>query len=86
MDWVVELLNLFTKSIYGSEGSNYTKNRILMESPLILVYRSSHANFERNFHLTGLTSRHAPKNMEESRRLLLEYMEVHKANCKTNGG
>ncbi|KAF7793203.1 hypothetical protein EIP86_004312 [Pleurotus ostreatoroseus] len=74
VDWVVELLNLYIKYIYGGEGSNYTKKRILMESPLVLLFRSSHANFERNFQLTGLTTRHAQKNMTEMYSILLKYM------------
>ncbi|KAI0703413.1 hypothetical protein BC835DRAFT_1410692 [Cytidiella melzeri] len=63
VDWIVELLNLYIKEIYGGEGSNYTKKRILEESPLVLIYRQSHANFERNFHLPGLSAAHAQKDM-----------------------
>ncbi|KAF7792563.1 hypothetical protein EIP86_003604 [Pleurotus ostreatoroseus] len=76
VDWVVELLNLYIKDVYGGEGSNYTKNRILMESPLILIYRSSHANFERNFRLSGLSTRHAAKDMKAAFAQLLQYMHT----------
>lgn len=77
VDWVVELLNLCTKHIYGSKGSNYTKQRILTESPLVLIFRSSHSNFERNFRLPGLTTRHAPKNMKDMYNRLQAYMAEH---------
>ena len=80
VDWIVELLNLLTKAIYGGEGSNYTKARILLESPLVLVFRSSHANFERNFHLSGLTSKHADKDMTKTYEDVLKYMRTVKPN------
>ncbi|KAJ7200531.1 hypothetical protein GGX14DRAFT_571939 [Mycena pura] len=36
VDWVVEqMINLPTKDTYGGRGSNYTKKRVLEESPLI---------------------------------------------------
>ncbi|KAH9929412.1 uncharacterized protein B0H18DRAFT_1209856, partial [Fomitopsis serialis] len=38
VDWVVELMNLFTKDTYGGDGSNYTKDRVITESPNVLVY------------------------------------------------
>lgn len=41
---------------YGGEGSNYTVNRILTESPNILVYRSCIRNAEHNYILNGLTT------------------------------
>lgn len=80
IDWLVELLNLYLKSVYGGEGSNHTVERIIEESPLIRVFRSSHANCERNFRITGLTNRHAPKNMEATYRVLLQYMADHNVN------
>ncbi|KAJ3555332.1 hypothetical protein NM688_g2636 [Phlebia brevispora] len=75
IDWQVELLNLYTKEIYGGEGSNYMRDRILLESPLILILRSSHANFEHNFRLLGLTTRHTKKDMTAAFELLLRYMK-----------
>ncbi|KAH9842506.1 uncharacterized protein C8Q71DRAFT_827213 [Rhodofomes roseus] len=56
VDWVEEYNNLLTKDTYGGEGSNYTVNRILTESPNILVYRSCIRNAERNYILNGLTT------------------------------
>ncbi|KAI0681765.1 hypothetical protein BC835DRAFT_1311785 [Cytidiella melzeri] len=63
VDWVVELLNLFIKEIYGGKGSNYTKKRILDESALVLIYRNCHKVFKQNFLLSGLTYAHTTKNM-----------------------
>lgn len=63
VDWVVELLNLLIKVIYGGDGSNFTKERILLESVLVLLYRNSHANMESNLALPGLTTKHAEKDM-----------------------
>ncbi|KAI0743680.1 hypothetical protein C8Q80DRAFT_1107242, partial [Daedaleopsis nitida] len=48
VDWMVELLNLYIKAIYGGEELNYTKELILLESVLILLYRSNHGNMEWN--------------------------------------
>ncbi|CDO76158.1 hypothetical protein BN946_scf184740.g1 [Trametes cinnabarina] len=76
VDWLVELLNLYTKVIYGGKSSNYTKARIILESVLVTVYRSSHANIERNFHLRGLTSKHATKDMRETFKVVLEYLRT----------
>ncbi|KAI0332528.1 hypothetical protein GY45DRAFT_1298662 [Cubamyces sp. BRFM 1775] len=75
VDWLIELLNLYTKVIYGGEGSNYTKARIILESALVTIYRSSHANLERNFCLSGLTHRHAAKNMRETFKFVLDYLK-----------
>ncbi|CDO72246.1 hypothetical protein BN946_scf184970.g98 [Trametes cinnabarina] len=76
VDWLVELLNLYTKVIYGGEGSNYTKARIILESVLVAIYRSSHANLERNFYLAGLTHKHASKDMKQTFTVLLEYLKT----------
>lgn len=61
--------------IYGGEGSNYTKARIILESVLVTIYRSSHANLERNFHLSGLTHKHATKDMKETFKSVLNYLK-----------
>lgn len=63
VDWIVELLNLLIKVIYGGEGSNQTKDYIILESVLVLIFRNSHSNMERNFSLSGLTTTHAEKDM-----------------------
>ncbi|TBU61019.1 hypothetical protein BD310DRAFT_767432, partial [Dichomitus squalens] len=75
VDWVLELLNLFTKDMYGGSGSNNTKERILFESILVLLFRSSHANFERNFRIGGLTFAHAKKDMRKTFKFVLDYLK-----------
>lgn len=66
--------------IFGGSFSNYTKERVIAESPLIEVYHSCHANIERNFQLGGLTTRHTPADMKRTYRVLVEYMEQHATN------
>ncbi|CDO77022.1 hypothetical protein BN946_scf184380.g8 [Trametes cinnabarina] len=86
VDWLVELLNLYIKIIYGGDGSNYTKERILIESILVLVFRSSHANVERNFRIPGLTNKHAEKNMRATFTDILDgYLKKYGPN-KYNAG
>ncbi|EJF63965.1 hypothetical protein DICSQDRAFT_145419 [Dichomitus squalens LYAD-421 SS1] len=80
VDWVIELLNLLIKVIYGGEGSNYTKERILLESVLVRIFRNSHANMEQNFALSGLTTRHAKKNMKKTFDDILKRMEERGPN------
>ncbi|KAM5542861.1 hypothetical protein V8D89_003245 [Ganoderma adspersum] len=89
VDWVVELLNLLIKVIYGGDGSNYTKERILLESVLVRIFRNSHANMERNFALPGLTTRHAHKDMKATFNQLLKHIEntapnVYRPGRKSN--
>ncbi|KAI0685472.1 hypothetical protein BC835DRAFT_1290053, partial [Cytidiella melzeri] len=74
VDWVVELLNLFIKEIYGGEGSNYTKKRILDESALVLIYRNCHKVFEQNFLLSRLTYAHTTKNMTTTFHQVIQYI------------
>ena len=71
--------------IFGGSYSNYTKERVIAESPLIEVYHSCHANIERNFQLGGLTTRHTPPDMKRTYRVLAEYMEQHDTNTYQPG-
>ena len=54
----------------------------------MLLFRSSHANFERNFRLPGLSYAHAKKDMQETFKEMLRKLEARKANehCITRGG
>ncbi|KAJ3473410.1 hypothetical protein NLI96_g13016 [Meripilus lineatus] len=74
-DWVIELLNLYTKDVYGGSSSNYTKDRVLAESSIVLVLRNCHSNFERNFKLTGLSTAHAKKDMTMTFKELQHYIQ-----------
>ncbi|KAJ6570751.1 hypothetical protein B0H10DRAFT_2352387 [Mycena sp. CBHHK59/15] len=81
VDWVVEqMVNRPTKDTYGGHGSNYTKKRVIQESTLIQVYRQCCRNIERNFHLTSLTSHHAPPNMEKTYKKMARYLQEHGPN------
>ena len=59
-----------TQDTYGGEGSNYTVNRIITESPNILVYRNCITNAERNYVLNGLTSARGKPDMSTTYRSL----------------
>ncbi|KAI0636167.1 hypothetical protein C8Q77DRAFT_1052009, partial [Trametes polyzona] len=76
VDWIVELMNLYTKVIYGGGGSNHTKGRIILESVLVLVFRASHANLERNFCLRGLTNAHGKPDMRATFAAVLSHMQA----------
>ncbi|EPQ50052.1 hypothetical protein GLOTRDRAFT_51116 [Gloeophyllum trabeum ATCC 11539] len=80
VDWVVELNNLFTKFTHGGSSSNYTKDRVILESPLIDVFRSCTENIERNLHLTDLTRRHSPPDLSKTYKALRDYMKTEGTN------
>lgn len=63
------------KHIYGSGGSNYTKARIIADSPLIETYRFYHQLMEENSYLSGLTLRHAPPDMKKTFSVMEKYMQ-----------
>ncbi|KAI0705899.1 hypothetical protein BC835DRAFT_1403706 [Cytidiella melzeri] len=75
VEWVVELLNLFIKEMYGGKGSNYTTTRIVDESALILIYRNTHNIFEQYFLLSGLSYAHTTKNMTATFSEVQQYIQ-----------
>ncbi|EPS93387.1 hypothetical protein FOMPIDRAFT_1136238, partial [Fomitopsis schrenkii] len=85
VDWVVELMNLFTKDTYGGEGSNFTVKRVIEESPNVLVYRSCIRNAEMNYHLNGLSSAHGKKDMTKTYNVLLKRMEETRPHAYIEG-
>ncbi|KAJ6586746.1 hypothetical protein B0H10DRAFT_1925747 [Mycena sp. CBHHK59/15] len=81
VDWVVEqMINLPTKDTYGGQGSNYTKKRVLEESPLIQIYHQCCSNIERNFQLNSFTSRHATPDMTKTLAKMAIYMQQNSPN------
>jgi hypothetical protein len=70
---------------FGGRGSNYTKARVIEESPLVEIYRSCHHNIERNFNTTGLTQRHGPPNLSKTFEVLATYFKTHSPNEHCNG-
>ncbi|KAF9565289.1 hypothetical protein CPC08DRAFT_630209 [Agrocybe pediades] len=65
--------NLYTKVIYGGEGSTRTLKHILDESILIEFFRECHVTIENGFHLVNRTISHHPTNMVKT----LHRMEHH---------
>ncbi|KAJ7172147.1 hypothetical protein C8R46DRAFT_1258157 [Mycena filopes] len=81
VDWVVEqMINLPTKDTYGGRGSNYTKKRVLEESPLIQIYSQCCNNIERNFQLGSYTSRQGAPDMTQTLAKMALYLEEHAPN------
>ncbi|KAF9488889.1 hypothetical protein BDN71DRAFT_1402611 [Pleurotus eryngii] len=79
IDWLVELLNLFTKVIYGSSGSSRTFDLILKQSPLISIFRWIMTIVQDNFHLLHRSVRHAPADLTKTLQFLRERLEHHRA-------
>ena len=63
----------------GGEGSNYQKERIIKESPLIEVYKNIRLQLQDMFQLSNQTSRHSLPDMTETFAILGRYMREHKA-------
>ncbi|KAG1779313.1 hypothetical protein EV702DRAFT_1178476 [Suillus placidus] len=85
VDWCVELNNLFTKVINGGKGSNHTVPRIIMESPLIQIYRNLHTMFQNDFLHTHKTTQHGEANMSKTFQILCGHMSKHSVNEVVNG-
>ena len=66
VDWLLELENLYTKVIYGGSGSNYTVERIIVESPLIELYRTCKKVVEDQYMLSHKTTRHGDPDLVET--------------------
>src|ERR1700723_3874739 len=79
IDWLVELMNLYTKVVYGSSGPARTFQLILKQSPLIETFRHVHLIVQDNFHLLHRTVRHAPPDIRNTLKVLCEMLEQHQA-------
>ncbi|KAI6134580.1 hypothetical protein EDD17DRAFT_1783097 [Pisolithus thermaeus] len=66
VDWCVELNNLFTKVKNGGKNSNRSVERIILESPLVQVYRNLQGLVQQSFGHTHLTTNHAAPNMRKT--------------------
>ncbi|RPD52131.1 hypothetical protein L227DRAFT_515315 [Lentinus tigrinus ALCF2SS1-6] len=77
VDWLVELMNLFTKVVYGSSGYTRTYQLVIKQSPLIELFRKVHTLFQDNFHLLHRSVRHAPPDLTNTIKILLEALQVH---------
>ena len=68
------------QAIFGGRYANYTKERVLTESSLIDIYHNCHTNIERNFLLSGITTRHVPPDLTTTYKVLRTYMRAHGSN------
>ncbi|KAF9234053.1 hypothetical protein BU15DRAFT_66045 [Melanogaster broomeanus] len=74
-DWCVELNNLFTKVKNGGKGSNHTVQWILLESPLVQVYRNIQGMVQQTFEHTHLTTNRSDPDMTKTFSKILERHE-----------
>ncbi|KAG1796230.1 uncharacterized protein HD556DRAFT_1431369 [Suillus plorans] len=77
IDWCMESNNLYTKVIHGGKGPNRTIDRIILESPLVQVYRNLQRVFEENFLHLHLTTRHTIVDMTRTFNELCRYIAQH---------
>ncbi|KAG2743119.1 hypothetical protein P692DRAFT_201841915 [Suillus brevipes Sb2] len=85
VDWCVELNNLFIKVKNGGNGSNRSVARVILESPLVEVYRNAHSVIETNFMHTGRTSLQAAPDMKKTFEGLLMKMRSSSPHIHTPG-
>ncbi|KAG1883646.1 hypothetical protein F4604DRAFT_1575628 [Suillus subluteus] len=85
VDWCMELNNLYTKNtlanhiyvIHDGKGPNHTTDHIILESPLVQVYRNLQQVFEESFLHSHLTNRHAIVDMMQTFKKLCKYIAQH---------
>lgn len=63
--------------INGGTGPNRNVDRIILESPLVQVYRNLHTAFEKNFMHAHLTSQHAEANMAKTFHEVCKHLSEH---------
>ncbi|KIK92368.1 hypothetical protein PAXRUDRAFT_147505, partial [Paxillus rubicundulus Ve08.2h10] len=63
--------------IHGRKFSNRTIDHIILELPLVQVYRSLHSTFKKNFLHAHLTPQHTEVNMAKTIHQLCKYMMDH---------
>ncbi|KAI0683240.1 hypothetical protein BC835DRAFT_1409447 [Cytidiella melzeri] len=80
VDWLVELMNLYIKVVYGSSGYARTFQLILKQSPLIEVFRRIHQTMQDNFHLLHRSVRHAPPDLTNTIQALCDLLRKNKAH------
>jgi len=69
----------------GGKGSNRTVERILLESTLVQIYRSTQATIQKNFLHTHLTTRHADPDMTKTFANLASKLVVHSPHTFVSG-
>jgi len=69
----------------GGKGSNQTMERILLESTLVQIYRSTQATIQKNFLHTHLTTQHADPDMTKTFANLASKLAVHSPHTFVSG-
>ncbi|KAF8341602.1 uncharacterized protein EI90DRAFT_2881729, partial [Cantharellus anzutake] len=64
VDWLVELMNLYTKVVYGGSGSGKTINYVISQSSIINAYRQCIEDVESDFHIPEKTLHHAAPDIQ----------------------
>ncbi|TCD59776.1 hypothetical protein EIP91_011478 [Steccherinum ochraceum] len=80
VDWLVELMNLYTKVVYPGIGFTRTIQLVLKQSPLIETFRRVHRIMQDNFHLIHRTVRHAPPDLRSTLSVLRGLLRASKAH------
>ena len=78
-------LTLFFKVKNGRKGSNRSVERIILESPLVQVYRNMQGLVEKNFELTHHTTNHAPPDMKKTFAKLLKHLSLNSPHIVSMG-
>lgn len=63
--------------INGGKSSNHTVDRIILESPLVQIYRNLHKTFEWNMLHSNVTNQHAEADMSQTFKQLCKYITAH---------
>jgi len=73
------------QAVKGGEFSNYQKNRIIAESPLIEIYKNIRLQLEDMFVLEHHTIQHSPPEMKRTFEVLRNYMRKNNATKHISG-
>lgn len=71
--------------INGGKGSNRTVERIILESPLVQVYRNIQAMIQQTFEHTHRSTNHAEPEMKKTFEKLLEKLSLDSPHVVING-
>ncbi|KAF8334019.1 uncharacterized protein EI90DRAFT_2852726, partial [Cantharellus anzutake] len=64
VDWLVELMNLYTKVVYSGSGSGRTIRYIISQSSIIKAYRACLEETENDYRIPDKTLRHAHPDIQ----------------------
>lgn len=81
----VQLTLSFVKVKNGGKGSNCSIEWIILESPLVQVYRNVQGMIEKNFELTHHTTNHTPPDMKKTFAKLLKHLSLNSPHIVSMG-